>query len=137
MQASPTPASRSDFSSLLTTTPATPSPCKKILAIVKMIFLILAGLALFLYSPLVFLASYTIGIIYAQAADEAINKINQVWKAQALLLSASCIGYIIIGLPAALLISTVLIGLYQGSQLYQWSTKTYFSSSNSPTVVVK
>lgn len=108
--------------------PAATSPtlCKRIMTIASTLLLILAALALSLYSPLVFLTSFTVGIIYPKAAYEAIYKIKQVWQAKTLLMVATCVGYTLLGLPAVLLIATALSGLHQGSQLYQWSTKTTF-----------
>ncbi len=95
---------------------------RKILNVVIVIFALLLGVVFFIYSPIVFLVSFIVGIACAGAMKKAMSKLIEVWRNKPWIVIVTAIGFYVLGLTAALLVTTSLIGIYLGTELYQWST---------------
>jgi hypothetical protein len=108
--------------------PITPKPeqqttCQKVWAVVSLILKILAAIALCIFSPTVFLATFVIGLIIAKHVEKAMEKIKHVIKTYPWVAALVIGGFCLLGLQATLLVGTGLLGSHLGSLAYIAASK--------------
>lgn len=98
--------------------------CEKIWTVVKAILIVAAAVALCIYNPTIFVVSFVAGIILSKQVAAGVEKINSVLKSHPYLAAAVIGGFCLIGLHAALLVGSALLGGHLGSWVYHNSKKS-------------
>lgn len=98
--------------------PAQPKTCcEKILDVVKSIFAGIAAALLLVINPTFFIAGLLTGVIWADKAKEAIEKVSAAWQRQQWYGTAAIVAGGILTLPISLAACSTLTAMHLGTQM--------------------